>query len=238
MPELDGKIAVVTGATGGLGGAVVAALLEAGAAVYAPHRRADDLERLRAALGLPGDAALSGALLDLTNEEAVRRSYAELAARHGGIDILVNVAGGFAGGKPVHETDWALWQAQLDINLKTAVVSSAAAVPHLLARGGGAIVNVSSRTAAQAGAFVAAYGASKRAVVGLTEAMAAELRDQNITVNAVLPSVIDTPANRSRSKADPAAWVQPAEIARVVRFLAGPDARIISGAALPVYGRA
>ncbi|GAB4212262.1 MAG: SDR family NAD(P)-dependent oxidoreductase [Roseiflexaceae bacterium] len=238
MPELDGKVAVVTGGTGGLGGAVVAALLEAGAAVFVPHRKEGDLERLRATLGLPEGAALSGGLLDLTDEQAVQQGYAGLATQHGGIDILVNVAGGFAGGKPVHETGWAQWQAQLDINLKTAVISSAAAVPHLLARGGGAIVNVSSRTAVQPGAFVAAYGAAKRAVVGLTEAMAAELRDQNITVNAILPSVIDTPANRSNPGANPSAWVPPAEIARVVRFLVGPDARIISGAALPVYGRA
>lgn len=237
MPELDGKVAVVTGGTGGLGGAVLAALLGAGAAVFAPYRKEGDLERLRAALGLPESAALSGALLDLTDEQAVRQNYADLAARNGGIDILVNLAGGFAGGQPVHETTWAQWQAQLDVNLKTAMISSAAAVPHLLARGGGAIVNVSSRTALQAGALVAAYGASKRAVIGLTEAMAAELRDRNITVNAILPSVIDTPTNRSHAGANPA-WVSPAEIARVVRFLVGPDARIISGAALPVYGRA
>jgi NAD(P)-dependent dehydrogenase (short-subunit alcohol dehydrogenase family) len=104
---------------------------------------------------------------------------------------------------------------------------------------GGAIVNVGTRTATQPGANLAAYAASKRAVLQLTEALAEELRDEAITVNSILPSVIDTPANRaSMPKADHSRWVQPEAIARVVRFLVGPDARIISGAHIPVYGRA
>ncbi len=132
-----------------------------------------------------------------------------------------------------------LWQTQLDLNLKTTVLSCKAAVPHMLARGGGAIVNVGTRTATQPGANLAAYAASKRAVIQLTEALAAELRDHRITANIIMPSTIDTPANR---KGDPTAgggrWVKPDEIARVILFLAGPDARIISGATIPVYGRA
>jgi NAD(P)-dependent dehydrogenase (short-subunit alcohol dehydrogenase family) len=239
MSTLDGKVAIVTGGTGALGGAVAAVLLGAGAAVVVPHRQAGELDRLRERLGLAADARLSGAPLDLTDEDAVAKAYAAAAAEHGGIDILVNVAGGFGGGQPVHQTPWSLWQAQLDTNLKTAVLSCRAAVPHMLARGGGAIVNVGTRTATQPGANLAAYAASKRAVTQLTEALAAELRDQNITANVVLPSTIDTPANR---QGDPTAgggrWVAPEEIARVVLFLAGPDARIISGAAIPVYGRA
>lgn len=238
MGTLDGQFAIVTGGTGGLGGAVVMALLEAGAHVAVPHHHAGDLTKLRTHAGIAEDALLEGMPLDLTDELAVAGSYAALAETHGGIDILVNVAGGFAGGEPVHTSGWDLWQQQLDINLKTAVVSCQAAIPHMLANGG-AIVNVSSRTAVQSGAYVAAYGASKRAVLQLTEALAVELRDKRITANAILPSVIDTPANRaSNPKADYSRWVQPAEIARVVLFLVGPDARIISGAAIPVYGDA
>lgn len=236
MSILDGKVAIVTGGTGALGAAVVARLLGAGAAVVVPYRKAGELDQLREQAGLAADAKLSGRPLDLTDEEAVTRTYAEAAAS--GLDILVNIAGGFGGGKPVHETPWSLWQAQLDINLKTTVLSCRAAVPHMLGRAG-AIVNVGTRTATQPGANLAAYAASKRAVIQLTEALAAELRDQNITANVILPSTIDTPANR---KGDPTAgggrWVQPDEIARVVLFLAGPDARIISGATIPVYGRA
>jgi NAD(P)-dependent dehydrogenase (short-subunit alcohol dehydrogenase family) len=238
MGILDGKVAIVTGGTGGLGAAVVATFLDAGAAVVLPYRSAGDLDALRERSG--GAAArLDGMQLDLTDEEAVARSYATVAEQQGGIDILVNVAGGFGGGKPVHETPWSLWSAQLDINLKTTVLSCKAAVPHMITRGGGAIINVGTRTATQPGANLAAYSASKRALVQLTEALAAELRDRNITANIVLPSVIDTPANRKgMPSADHSRWVAPGEIARVILFLAGPDARIISGASIPAYGRA
>jgi NAD(P)-dependent dehydrogenase (short-subunit alcohol dehydrogenase family) len=238
MRTLDGKVAIVTGGTGALGGAVVGALLGAGAAVVAPHRRAGELEQLRTQLGLAADAPLSGMTLDLTDEAAVAQAFADAATRQGGVDILVNIAGGFGGGKPVHATPWSVWQQQLDQNLKTTVLACAAAVPHMLARGG-AIINVGTRTATQPGANLAAYAASKRAVVQLTEALAAELRDQNITANVILPSTIDTPANRQRdATAGGGRWVSPAAIAEVIVFLAGPGAQIISGASIPVYGRA
>ncbi len=239
MGILDEKIAIITGGTGALGGVVVAALLQAGASVVTPYRKDGELEQLREHAGIAADAKLSGMVLDLTDEDAVAQAYAEAANAHGGVDILVNIAGGFGGGSPVHQTLWSLWQTQLDLNLKTTVLSCKAAVPHMLARGGGAIVNVGTRTATQPGANLAAYAASKRAVIQLTEALAAELRDHHITANIIMPSTIDTPANR---KGDPTAgggrWVKPDEIARVILFLAGPDARIISGATIPVYGRA
>jgi NAD(P)-dependent dehydrogenase (short-subunit alcohol dehydrogenase family) len=236
--SLAGKIAIVTGGTGALGAAVAALLLADGALVAVPHKRDGDLDVLRARFQLAPDAALSGAVVDLTDETTVGAYYRALAAEHGRLDILVNVAGGFDGGKLVHESDWSIWQQQIDLNLKTAVLSCQAAIPHMLGHGG-AIANVSTRTATQPGARLAAYAASKRAVLQLTEALAEELRDNNITVNAILPSVIDTPFNRAAMpKADHSRWVQPEAIARVVRFLVGPDARVISGAHIPVYGRA
>jgi NAD(P)-dependent dehydrogenase (short-subunit alcohol dehydrogenase family) len=239
MGELDGKVAIVTGATAPLSAALIPAFLGAGSSVVVTYRREGDVERLRERAGIAADAKLSGIAVDLTDEEGVTRAYAALAQQHGGVDILVNVAGSFAGGEPVHQTPWSLWQQQLDLNLKTAVISCKAAVPHMLARGGGAIVNVGTRTATQPGANLAAYAASKRAVIQLTEALAAELRDQNITANIILPSVIDTPENRH---GDPTAgggrWVKPEQIAQVILFLASPGGRIISGSAIPVYGRA
>jgi NAD(P)-dependent dehydrogenase (short-subunit alcohol dehydrogenase family) len=235
---LSGKVAIVTGGTGGLGEAVVKLLLTEGAAVDVPHRQAGDLDQLRERIGLGTDAALGGATLDLTDEGAVGAYYEQVAARHGAIHLLVNIAGGFGGGEPVHKTGWELWQQQLDMNLKTTVLSCQAAIPHML-DAGGAIVNVSTRTATQPGANLAAYAAAKRAVLQLTEALAAELRDYAITANAILPSIIDTPANRAAMpNANYSKWVTPEQIARVVRFLVGPDATIISGAAVPVYGRA
>ena len=239
MSTLDGKVAIITGGAGGLGAAVVTAFLGAGARVIVPVEKDSDLVALRERAQILASAPLGGARLELTDEAAVRAYYARVTQEHGGLDILVNLAGGFGGGQPVHETPLSLWQHQLYINLKTAVLSCAAAVPHLLARGGGAIVNVGTRTATQPAAHLAAYAASKRAVLQLTEALAAELRDGNVTANAILPSVIDTPANRrGNPNADYTTWVKPAEIARVILFLVGPDARVISGAAIPVYGRA
>ncbi|NJN15322.1 MAG: SDR family oxidoreductase [Oscillochloris sp.] len=235
--DLHNHVAIVTGGTGGLGQAVIAALLSAGARVIVPYRRIADLEQVRTQTGA-GDS-LSGMELDLTDPDAVAQAYSAAIERHGGLDILVNIAGGFAGGAPVHETDWALWQQQFDLNLKTAVLSSMAATPHLIARGGGAIVNTATRTALQAGSHLAAYAASKRALLQLTEAMAEELKPHHVSVNSILPSVIDTAANRSAMpKADYRKWVTPEAIARVVLFLVGPDARIISGAHIPVYGDA
>src|SRR5258706_2215549 len=128
MGTLDGKVAIVTGGGGGLGAAVVTAFLDAGAAVAVPYRAAGDLDQLRERSGIPADAKLSGAALDLADEQAVAQYYAAVAAQHGGLDILVNIAGGFGGGAPVHETPWSLWQGQLDLNLKTTVLSCQAAV--------------------------------------------------------------------------------------------------------------
>lgn len=237
--SLSGKSAVVTGGTGALGTAIVQAFLAEGARVAVPFRKAGELEVLRRRLDLEDETLLSGAMLNLTDETAVTAYADAVAEDRGGLDILVNTAGAFAGGKPVHETPWSLWQQQLDSNLKTAVLASKAAVPHMLRRGGGAIVNVSSRPATQSGENVSAYSAAKRAILQLTDAMAAELRDAGITVNAILPSTIDTPRNRAAMpEADHGRWVKPEEIARVVLFLAGPDCRIVSGAHIPVYGKA
>jgi NAD(P)-dependent dehydrogenase (short-subunit alcohol dehydrogenase family) len=231
--------AVVTGGTGALGGAVVEAFLGAGARVAVPFRRSAELEELRKTRGLGGGSDLSGTILDLTDETSVLDWFESVAEDRGGLDVLVNAAGGFGGGQPAHESAWSLWQQQLDVNLKTAVLASRGAAREMVKRGRGAIVNVSSRPAIQDGKNVAAYAASKRAVLALTDAMAAELRDSGVTVNAVLPSTIDTEANRRASpRADFSKWVKPEEIARVILFLAGPDARVVSGAHVPVFGRA
>jgi NAD(P)-dependent dehydrogenase (short-subunit alcohol dehydrogenase family) len=237
--DLGEKSALITGGAGALGAAVVAAFLQAGARVAVPVRQAGELDRLRQRLRLDPDAPLSGAVVDVTDETAISDYAESVAEDRGGLHVLVNAAGGFAGGRPVHETPWSLWQEQLDANLKTAVLASRAAVPHMIGRGGGAIINVSSRPATQDGKNIAAYAAAKRALLQLTDAMAAELLEEKITVNAVLPSTIDTPANRkSMPGADFSRWVKPEEIGRVILFLASPDARIISGAHVPVYGRA
>lgn len=232
------KLIIVTGGTGGLGSAVATLLIAEQARVFVPFRAAGELDGLRARLPATARDALLGEPLDLTDEAGVLACYARVAEAHGPLAGLVNVAGGFGGGQPLHATPWSLWQEQLDINLKTLVLSCRAAVPHMLAAGG-AIVNVSSRTATQAGKNLAAYAAAKRAVLQVTESLAAELLDHDVRANAVLPSVIDTPGNRAANPhADYSTWVAPEAIARVIGFLLSPDAAIISGAAIPVYGKA
>ena len=238
--QLQGKVAIVTGGTGGLGPSVVRALLERGAHVVVPTRSEGGLEALHETGAIGVSARLSGGTLDLTDQPGVTRFYAQVARDRGGLDIVVNVAGGWAGGRPVHETPWSVFQQQIDINFKTAVLSCQAAVPHMLSRGGGAIVNVASRAAVMPSGGAAAYAASKRALLQLTESMAEELRQHGVTVNAILPNVIDTRTNRTSmagAGADAAKWVDPEDIARVIAFLVGPDARIVSGATVPVFGR-
>ncbi|HEX5504054.1 MAG TPA: SDR family NAD(P)-dependent oxidoreductase [Thermomicrobiales bacterium] len=238
---LAGKVIAVTGGTGALGGAVVGGLLDAGAGVAVVGGQVEKVAALVADLAAGARAAgerVAGFAADLTDEEQVASAFAGAVGHFGGLDGLAALAGGYAGGTPVGETELATWRGQQDLNLTTAFLCCRAAVPHLAARGGGAIVTVGSRPALHGAPSVAAYSAAKAGVLRLTEALAAELGDQNIAVNCILPGVIDTPANRAampRARHD--RWVAPDAIAAVVRWLLGPEARIVSGAAIPVYGR-
>ena len=234
---LTGKVIVVTGATGALGRAVVETLLAANASVGIVGGRAAGMARLLA--DLQAGERVSGHAADLTDEAQTAEAVAAVAAHFGGIDGLVATAGGFGGGKPVHETALTDWQGQQEINLTTAFLTCKAVTPHLIARGGGAIVTIGSRPALRGAPNLAAYSVAKGGVLRLTEALAGELLAHDISVNCLLPSTIDTPANRDgASEAAISKWVKPAEIAAVARFLLGPEGRVISGAAIPVYGQA
>jgi NAD(P)-dependent dehydrogenase (short-subunit alcohol dehydrogenase family) len=173
-------------------------------------------------------------LLDQAQVDSAVRTGIE---RFGRIDVLCNLAGGFRMGTPVHETKDEDWDFILGINVRTLINAVRAVVPHMIAAGRGKIVNVGAYAALKGVAQMGAYCASKSAVVRITEAMAAELREKNINVNCVLPTVIDTPENRAAMpKADPARWVAPADLANVLVFLASEGARAIHGAAIPVSG--
>jgi len=162
----------------------------------------------------------------------------EAVKRFGRIDVLVNTAGGFRGGTPVHETTLEAWDFMLDLNLRTVLVPSQAVIPQMVAQGSGKVVNVATRAALQGSANLAPYSASKSAVVRVTESMAAELKNQGINVNCVLPSTIDTEQNRqAMPKANYDRWVRPEAIADVILFLASDAARAVQGAAIPVYGK-
>jgi NAD(P)-dependent dehydrogenase (short-subunit alcohol dehydrogenase family) len=174
---------------------------------------------------------------DLLDQKSVNAAAARAIERFGRIDVLVNIAGGFRMGTPVHETTDADWNFLFDVNVRTALNTARAVVPLMLAVGAGKIVNIGAFSAQKGAGQMAAYTASKSALIRLTEAMAAELRDKGINVNCVLPTIIDTPPNReAMPKADPKRWVAPQDLAKVIAFLASDDARAIHGAALPVTG--
>ncbi len=228
----DPRVVMITGAAGHLGQAVAQLFAERGDSVVLVGRRAS-LER---AFGSE-TAQRMFAAADLLDAAQVDAAVAAAAERFGRIDVLCNIAGGFRMGTPVHATPDADWTAMLDINLRTTLNAVRAVVPVMLQRGGGKVVNVAAAAGLKAGATMAPYAAAKSAVIRITEAMAAELREKNVNVNCVLPTVIDTPDNRSAMpKGDPSRCVAPRDLARVIAFLASDEARAIHGAAIPVSG--
>jgi NAD(P)-dependent dehydrogenase (short-subunit alcohol dehydrogenase family) len=223
----------VTGAAGNLGRAVAAAF-EKGDANLVLVGRAK--ESLAAALGTESERRVFVAA-DLLDQGALDRAVRLTRERFGRIDVLCNIAGGFRMGSPVHETSDKDWDFLMDINVRTMLHAVRAAVPQMIEAGGGKIVNVGAFAAQKGVAQMGAYVAAKSAVIRLTEAMAAELREKNINVNCVLPTIIDTPENRAAMpKADPTRWVAPEDLANVIVFLASDEACAIHGAALPVTG--
>ena len=224
---------LVTGASGNLGQAVASAFAEAGAKLALIDRHREHLER---AFGAE-TADRRYLVADLLDQDQVHAAAASIRERFGRIDVLCNIAGGFRMGQAVHETSNDNWNFLFDLNARTLLHAVRAVVPQMIADGGGKIVSVAAYAAQKGSAKMGPYIASKDAVIRLTETMAAELRDKNINVNCVLPTIIDTPENRaSMPSADPARWVAPKDLASVVLFLASDAARAIHGAALPVTG--
>lgn len=237
--DLSGKVAIVTGGAGALGRATNRIFLDAGATVVTTDSHAHGMHDLAASLPDALRANLTVVEADVTTEEGVAMVAEQATKTRGGVDILVNIIGGYAGGPHIADTDLATWRNQFELNVTTAFLMARATVPAMIARGGGRIINISSRVARTSPAGLGAYAVSKAAVISLTEVLANETRDHGITANAIMPSVIDTPANRrAMPDADFAVWVTPEEIGNVIRFLAAAESGIISGAAIPVYGRA
>jgi NAD(P)-dependent dehydrogenase (short-subunit alcohol dehydrogenase family) len=221
---------VVTGGTGGLGAAVTRAFLDEGRRVVVPWVAKRELERVQEHERL---SLVQADLMDPAQAEAV------VAAAGDELGALVNLVGGFAAGGRVHETPFDEFDEQLRLNLRPTYLMSAAALPRLLAAGGGSIVCVSSRAGVRPFPGAAGYITAKAAVLAFVDALHAEYRNDGVRANAILPSTIDTPANRrSMPDADFDTWVKPDEIARVVRFLCSDDAAVTSGGHIPVYGRA
>ncbi len=211
---------LVTGGTGGLGTAVTTAFAEAGWRVVVPYRSTPP-------------TGVVGVRADLTDPAQVA-SAVEVAAAEGPLRAVVNLAGGFAMGGRVHETPVEEFEAQFHTNLRPTYLVCAAAIPRMIETGGGSIVCVSSKAALNPFAGAAGYITSKAAVLALVNALATEYRDDGIRVNAVLPGVIDTPANRESMPGNRSNWVAPADIAKTILFLASDASSTISGAHIPV----
>ena len=225
---------MVTGACGNLGRAVATLFSESGARLVLLDL---ELERLQQTYGAENPRQML-APANLLVQDEVNAVVRAAHAQFGGIDVLCNIAGGFRMGAPVHETSDQDWNLLLDLNGRSVLHAVRAVVPQMLEAGRGKIINVSANAALKGAAQMGAYCASKDVVIRITEAMAAELRDSNINVNCVLPSIIDTPENRAAMPdAEVARWVSPEALAEVIVFLASDSARALNGAAIPVVGR-
>ena len=231
-----GKVALVAGGTGGLGRAVSLAFLKEGAELIVTYQKDQEFGDLKNA-ACTNASRLVGRRVDVTDEAAVQQLIEGIVAERGRLDVLVNAVGGYVGGIKLWELDTRVFDQMLALNLRSGYVLSRAAAKAMLKQGKGAIVNVAAKAALDHGAGAAAYVASKAAAVALIDSLATDLRGSGVRVNSVLPNIIDTEANRKAMPgADFANWPKPEDIARVILFLCSDDAKVIHGAAIPVYG--
>jgi NAD(P)-dependent dehydrogenase (short-subunit alcohol dehydrogenase family) len=229
---MKGKQVLVTGGTGGLGLGVTPAILAQGAAVTISYYHEQEVECLKGKLPATEFERIRFVSADLSNESVVEKLVNDM----GRVDVLIHLVGGFSMGK-THEYSFEQWKKDFDLNLNTTFLVCKHSLGKMLEYGYGRIVTVGSRGAVQPGGQLAAYCASKAGVVALTQAIADETKGTNITANTVLPSIIDTPANReAMGTQDADKWVKPESLAQVICFLASEAAKDVRGAAVPVYG--
>ena len=232
-----GKTALVAGGAGGLGRAVALAFLEEGVTVIVTFRNENEFAALQKAAGA-SQHLLEGHAVDVMQETAVASLIEQILKDHGQLDIMVNAVGGYAGGARLWEEGDKTFDQMFQLNFRSGLILSKAVVPAMLKEKRGAIVNVLSKSALEPAAGLAAYSSSKAASLAMMTSLAEELKASGVRVNSVVPSIIDTEANRkAMPKAAFAQWPKPEEIARVVLFLCSDEAKVIHGAAVPVYGQ-
>lgn len=237
MMDFTDKVVVITGASGNLGSALARAFSRAGAKLALIDRHVEVLaQQILDLVDRPDRLLIRSA--DLTQADEMETAVHAIVDHFGRIDVLAHTVGGFRAGTPLHETPLATLDFMLNLNAKTVFITNQAVIPHMLRQGSGKIINLAARAGLQGQPNLAAYSASKAAVIRLTESAAAELKQSGINVNCVLPGTIDTPQNReAMPDADFSQWVKPESLADVILFLASDAARDIHGAAVPVYGR-
>jgi NAD(P)-dependent dehydrogenase (short-subunit alcohol dehydrogenase family) len=231
-----GKVAIVAGGTGGLGRAVSLAFLDEDAKLATPYWVEEEWTALKSAAASKGKG-VTGQRVDVTDAAAVKRFVEQVVAEHGSVDVLVNTVGGYAGGISVWEMDSAVLERMLTLNVRSGYALAHAVVPVMLKQKRGAIVNVAAKAAWDHAAGAGAYAASKAAALALMDSLAADVKGSGVRVNSILPSIIDTEANRKAMPgANFAKWPKPEEIARVILFLCSDEAKVVHGAAVPVFG--
>lgn len=235
--RFEDKVALIAGGTGALGRAVSEAFAREGARVVVTYRRQAEFDAFITEAKVSG-AGVTGLMVDATDGTAVALMLEDVVAKTGALDILVNTIGGYHGGKQLWEEDLSSYDQMMSLNLKAGFVLARAVIPAMIRQGRGWIVNVASRAGYVQSPGAALYAASKAGALALFDSLAAELKPYPISVNSVVPSIFDTPANRQAMPgANYAIWPKPEEIAEVILFLCSQQARIIHGAAIPVYGR-
>jgi len=234
--RFSNSVVMVAGGTGGLGRAVARAFLMEGAVVIVTYRSEQEFDEFTRSVDAPRER-LEGLRVDLADATATFALVQDVVARHSRLDTLVNAVGGYAGGAPLWEIDTSVLDRMLTLNLRAPYALLRAVIPTMLKQRHGCLVTVAAKAGVDPPARAAAYAASKAAELAMMDALAAELVGTGIRANSILPSIIDTAANRSAMpKADFAQWPKPQDIAQVILFLCSDEAKVIHGASIPVYG--
>lgn len=234
--SFEGKVVLVAGGTGGLGRAVSLAFVAEGAKTVVTYRNDAEFAALQKDAGAAA-SMLEGHRIDVTDEAAVGQLVNQVVGRFGRLDAMVNTVGGYAGGIKLWDLETKTLDQMLALNLRAGYTLSRAAVAPMLKQKFGAIVNVAAKAAVDHGGGAAAYAASKAAAVAMMDSLAADVKGTGVRINSILPSIIDTEANRrAMPGSDFSTWPKPGDIAKVILFLASDEARVIHGAAIPVYG--
>jgi NAD(P)-dependent dehydrogenase (short-subunit alcohol dehydrogenase family) len=234
--RFSGKVVLVAGGTGGLGRAVSLAFLKENATTVVTYRNEEEFVGLQRASGAR-TSSLAGYRVDVTDEGAVNTLVNNVLGEHGHLDAMVNAVGGYVGGVRLWELETSAFDQMLALNLRAGYALSRASIVPMLKQKQGSIVNVAAKAALDHAAGATAYAASKAAALAMIDSLAADVKGSGVRVNSILPSIIDTEVNRrAMPNADFATWPKPDDIARVVLFLCSEDAKVIHGAAIPVYG--
>jgi NAD(P)-dependent dehydrogenase (short-subunit alcohol dehydrogenase family) len=233
--DFSNRIVLVTGGTGALGRAITLAFTECNATVISSYVNEREIEQIKTET----KSAVQLIKADITKAEEVDKLVSSIVGKYGRIHILVNVVGGYLGGKSIYQLEEKEWDLMMTLNLKSAFLISKYVVPQMISSKYGKIIHVSSRTGLRSEGYDSAYAASKSGLIRLVESLSEETKGSNINVNCIMPSIIDTEANRkAMPTADFNKWLKPGDLANVVLFLSSEEAKVITGAAIPTYGLA